>query len=185
VWIRDRHTVDDAAAVRAQLGYLSANTGIYERLTPRELLRYFGRLHGLTRTVIEERTHTIFARLEIEEYSDRPAGQLSTGMKQKVSIARAFLHDPPVLILDEPTNGLDVLVRESLLELVRESARADRLIILSTHDLSEAEGLCDAFLFIDDGHLIAEGTREELLGKQARPLREVFFEALGRPVHAS
>ena len=170
-------TVREAPSVRAHLGYLSASTDIYERLTPTELLRYFGRLHDMSSERIEERTRQLFAQLAIASFRDRPAGKLSTGMRQKVSIARAFLHDPPVLILDEPTNGLDLVVRQSLLDLLRNAVCPDRLIILSTHDLPEAEELCDAFIFIDGGRLVIEGNKDDLL-HEGDNLRSVFFRAL-------
>ncbi len=177
VWLASRHTVHDAAAVRARLGYLSATTGIYGRLTPRELMEYFGRLHDMPRKRIRERAELLFATLGITSYQDRQTGKLSTGMRQKVSIARAFLHDPPVLILDEPTSGLDVVVRQSLLDLLRDLRSPQRLVILSTHDLAEAEELCDAYIFIHRGRIVAHGEREELLG-DGSALRSVFFREL-------
>ena len=176
-WVAGHHTVDEARDVRARLGYLSSSTGVYQRLNPVELMRYFGRLYGLTPAVIEERTDGIFTDLGIDAFRDRPLGKLSTGMRQKVSIARTFLPEPPVMILDEPTNGLDVVVRQSLLDLLTAQSHAGRLIILSTHDLPEAEEVCDHFIVIDRGRVLAQGSREALLGG-GHDLREIFFEAL-------
>ncbi|MEM7164766.1 MAG: ABC transporter ATP-binding protein [Planctomycetota bacterium] len=174
VTIAGYETVAQAPQVRAHLGYLSATTGVYERLQAREVLQYFGRLHGMDESTISRRTDELFEELEIE-FGDRPVGKLSTGMRQKVSIARAFLHNPPVVILDEPTNGLDVVVRQGLLEMLRRYASPERLIILSTHDLPEAHELCDAFVFIDGGQIIGEYTRADLAEKS---LRDEFFAAL-------
>ncbi|MCI0650525.1 MAG: ABC transporter ATP-binding protein [Planctomycetes bacterium] len=179
LWIAGCHAEREAREVRGLLGYLSATTGIYQRLTPRELMRYFGTLHGMSEERIAARTAELFETLEISAHGDRVAARLSTGTRQKVSIARAFLHDPPVLILDEPTNGLDVLVRQSLLDLLRRSCTPSRLIILSTHDLPEAEELCDAFIFIAEGRIAAHGSKEDLLEEGRRDLKYAFFAALG------
>lgn len=167
-------TVDSPEQVRSHLGYLSATTGVYERLYGKEVLQYFGRLHGMSEDAIDQRTNELFDELEIS-FGDRPVGKLSTGMRQKISIARAFLHSPPVVILDEPTNGLDVVVRQGLLEMLRRYASPERLITLSTHDLPEAQELCDAFVFIDGGRIIGDYTRGDLAGKS---LRDEFFTAL-------
>lgn len=174
-WIGGKHTVEDAREVRNHLGYLSASTGAYQRLNPVELMRYFGRLYGMTPERIHARTDELFAQLGIDSYRDRHIGKLSTGMRQKVSIARAFLPDPPVLILDEPTNGLDVVVRQALLDMIAAQRHPDRLIVLSTHDLPEAEEICDRYVIIDHGALIAEADESELAGGS---LREFFFGKL-------
>lgn len=184
-WVAGWHTVKDAAEVRGHLGYLSASTSVYERLSPTELMRYFGRLHGLSPDLVGAQASEVFNSLEITPYKDRPIGKLSTGMRQKVSIARAFLHKPPVLILDEPTNGLDVVVRQSLLDLLRSYCSPDRLLILSTHDLPEAEELCDAFIFLVHGRVIRQVDRDELHSEGHGSLRAAFFHALERSEDAS
>ncbi|MFQ5654674.1 MAG: ATP-binding cassette domain-containing protein, partial [Planctomycetota bacterium] len=107
-WIMGLHSVEEARAVRSRIGYLSASTGVYPRLTPEEFLRYFGRLHGMDSGRIEARLQELLGTLGIDAYRRRMIGKLSTGMKQKVAIARAIFQDPPILILDEPTNALDV-----------------------------------------------------------------------------
>ena len=174
-WVGGKHTVDEAREVRNHLGYLSASTGSYQRLNPVELMRYFGRLYGMTRQAIRDRTDELFDKLGIDSYRGRLIGKLSTGMHQKVSIARAFLPDPPVLILDEPTNGLDVVVRQGLLDLIASQKHPERLIIFSTHDLPEAEEICDHYVIIDNGRVIAEPD-EVALGSSS--LREFFFHSL-------
>lgn len=181
VWVDSHHTVQAPESVRSRLGFLSASTSVYERLTPTELMRYFGKLHGLSADAIERNTEQIFSSLEIHAYRDRTIGKLSTGMRQKVSIARAFVHQPPVLILDEPTNGLDVVVRQSLLDMLREYRREDRLLVISTHDLPEAQELCDAYVFLSEGRVIADASQAELFDPTQTSLRETFFRALSEP----
>jgi sodium transport system ATP-binding protein len=172
-------TVSDAAAVRNNLGFLSGSTGLYERLTPSEVIDYFGKLHGLSGSALARRKAELFSLLEATSFADRLCGTLSTGQKQKVTIARALIHDPPVLVFDEPTTGLDVLVARAVLEAVEALRSEKRTIIFSTHILSEVERLCDDVAIIHGGELLRCGTKEEVRGT-ARSIEDAFFE-LVRP----
>src|SRR6187455_2556433 len=148
--------------VRHQIGFISANTAVYDRMTAWEMVEYFGRLYGLGDDELRERMEILFERFQMQEIRDLLGAKMSTGMKQKVSIARAIVHDPPVLIFDEATNGLDVLVARSLLEAVAELRAQGKCIVFSTHIMREAERLCDRVAIMHRGRLLAEGTIGEL-----------------------
>ncbi len=166
----------DPDRVRASIGYLSSTTGLYPRLTPREVLEYFGRLHRLPADELTARIDELVAELGIEEYQNTRVEQLSTGMKQKVSIARAILHDPPVLILDEPTAGLDILVATATMEFIKRYRDRGRTVVFSTHIMSEAERLCDRIAIIDGGRILAIGALEELRALTGqRYLEDIFI----------
>jgi sodium transport system ATP-binding protein len=150
--------VGHGAEARRHIGYMSGGTGLYGRLTPRELVRYFGRLYGLTPARVESRIDALFTLLDIHRFADVLVQNLSTGMTQKVSLARTLVHDPPVLILDEPTTGLDVLAARSVRRFIREAAAAGKSVLLSTHVMQEAETLCDTAGIISDGRLLAVGS---------------------------
>ncbi len=166
----------DPAGVRSSIGYLSTTTGLYDRLTARELIAYFGRLQGVEDP--RPRTEALLDRLDIRRFADVPCGNLSTGMKQKVSIARAIVHDPPILILDEPTTGLDVLVAQTFLEFIEEARSDGRCVIFSTHIMSEAERLCDRIAVVHQGRLRAVGTLEELRTQTGEHYLERIFISL-------
>ncbi|MEM6473674.1 MAG: ATP-binding cassette domain-containing protein, partial [Planctomycetota bacterium] len=131
--------VRDSAHVRRNIGFVSNNTAIYERMTAWELVEYFGRLHGMTATSLRERQEQLFDQLRMNDFRDIPGGKMSTGMKQKVSIARAMIHDPPVLVFDEATLGLDVLVARNLLGVIRRLRDDGKCLVFSTHIMSEVE----------------------------------------------
>jgi len=165
--------------VRHQLGFMSANTGVYDRMTAWEMVEYFGRLYGLAADKLRERMEELFDRLQMNEIRDMLGAKMSTGMRQKVSIARALVHDPPVLIFDEATAGLDVLVARALLRTVAELRDHGKCIIFSTHIMREAEKLCDRLAIMHRGHVLAEGTPEELYDRyQERDLEELFFRLI-------
>ena len=150
---------------RRKIGFLSGNTRLYKRLSGRELLRFFGRLYGMSDGRIAERTEEIASMLGMGEFLDRRCDSLSTGQTQKVSIARSIFHDPPVLILDEPTLGLDIMTSRVILQFVKEARQRGHCIIFSTHYLTEAELLCDRIGFIYSGRILAIGTLHELYEK--------------------
>jgi len=169
----------DPDRVREQIGFLATETGLYDRFTARETIRFFGKINRLSDAEIERRTGELFSMLELEHLSDRRVGTFSTGERQKLSLARALIHDPPVLILDEPTFGLDVMAARAVVEAIRLFKRQGRTIILSTHIMRIAEKLCDQIGIIYHGRLHALGTLEELKARFSAPdLEEVFFAAV-------
>jgi sodium transport system ATP-binding protein len=171
--------VTQAAEVRRQIGFMSANTAVYDRMTGWEMVEYFGRLHGLSRDVLRERMDGLFDRLNMNDTRDVLGVKMSTGMKQKVSVARAIVHDPPVLIFDEPTAGLDVLVARALLGTVAELRDQGKCILFSTHIMREAEKLCDRVAIIYRGRILTEGTLEELRERHGEEdLEELFFQLI-------
>jgi sodium transport system ATP-binding protein len=171
---------EDPLEVRRRIGFLSGTTGLYPRLTPRETLRYFGSLHGMPRVALELRIEELIETFSIGEYAEARCETLSTGQKQKVSIARAVLHDPPVLILDEPTTGLDVLASSAMIDFVESRRAAGRCVLFSTHVLSEAERLCDRIGVIFHGRVLAVGTLDELAERTGKRWLEDIFRELVR-----
>jgi sodium transport system ATP-binding protein len=168
-----------AAQVRRQIGFMSANTAVYDRMTGWEMVEYFGRLHGIPKDELRPRMETLFEQLKMNDTRDVLGGKMSTGMKQKVSVARAVIHDPPVLIFDEATAGLDVLVARALLQTVAELRDRGKCIIFSTHIMREAEKLCDQIAILYRGRILAEGTLDELRDRhRERDLEELFFQLI-------
>jgi len=170
-----------AAQVRRQIGFVSANTAVYDRMTAWEMVEYFGRLHGIAEEPLAERMEHVFARLKMNEIRDLLGAKMSTGMKQKVSIARAIVHDPPVVIFDEATAGLDVLVARALLGTVAELRDHGKCILFSTHIMREAEKLCDRLAILHRGKILAEGALEQLRDEHGeRDLEELFFQLISQ-----
>jgi len=170
--------------VRRNIGFLSGTTGNYARLTPRESLRFFGGLYGLRGKKLEERVEAVLALFDISSYADRPNDRLSTGMKQRVGLARAVVHDPPVLILDEPTSGLDPLVSDVVEQAVRELAKAGKCVLFSTHSLSQAELICDRVAVMGRGKVLAQGTVKELCEITGTGnLHDAFFGLIRQDPH--
>ena len=166
----------EAEKVREKIGYMSASTGIYDRMTAWELVEYFGRLYGLSGDRLRERMETVFEWLRMNDFRETLGSKMSTGMKQKVSIARTIVHDPPVLIFDEPTSGLDVLVARAVLQKILELRELGKTIVFSTHSMHEVEKLCSRVAIIYKGRLQAEGTPTGLLEQFDQPdLEELFF----------
>ncbi len=172
-------TVEDAFEVKRRLGFLSGDTALYQRLTPREVLRYFGRLHGLAPQVITDRIEKLVGELRMTDFADRRCATLSAGQKQKTNIARAFLHDPPALVLDEPTTALDIVTGRFLLDAIERARTAGKAVLFSTHVMGEAEYLCDRVLLLHEGRIIDQGTVAELCARAgARTLAEVFLRRM-------
>jgi sodium transport system ATP-binding protein len=171
--------VREPQQVRSNVGFLSTATALYGRLSALEMVEYFGRLYGLDETLLHKRINAIFDRLEMNDYRDRRCDRLSTGMKQKVSIARTLVHDPAVMIFDEPTLGLDVMAARSIVGFIRECRDRGKTVIFSTHVMSEVEKLCDRIGIIHDGSLLAEGTLEELRQRFGiHDLEDIFVEVV-------
>ena len=175
-------SITDPVGVRQSLGYVSATTGVPDRLTARELLTSFGRLHGLEEDTIKDRLEWLITTLSLRDYIDRPAGRLSSGQRQRISLGRALVHNPPALVLDEPTNALDVVGSRDLLDTLDRLRESGHAILLSTHRLHEIEHRCDRFVIIDKGHIVAAGTRDELVGDSGE-LENAFFHAIGQGAH--
>src|SRR5436190_15390287 len=150
------------AEVRACIGFMSGNTGIYDRMTAWELVEYYGRLYGMPEDKLQNRLDEVFTTLQMQDFRDTLGAKMSTGMRQKVSIARTIIHDPPVMIFDEPTAGLDVLVARALLKTIASLKEQGKCIIFSTHIMREVEKLCDRVAIIHRGRILAQGTVREL-----------------------
>ncbi len=158
---------------------MSANTAVYDRMTGWEMVEYFGRLHGIAKEELAGRMESLFERLKMNDTRDILGAKMSTGMKQKVSVARAVIHDPPVLIFDEATAGLDVLVARALLKTVAELREQGKCIVYSTHIMREAEKLCDKIAILHCGRILAEGMLEEIRDRHhERDLEELFFQLI-------
>jgi sodium transport system ATP-binding protein len=167
---------EEPERVRAHIGYMSASTGIYDRMTAWELVEYFGRLYGLGADRLRERMEAVFDWLQMNDFRETLGSKMSTGMRQKVSIARTVVHDPPVLIFDEPTSGLDVLVARNLLQKIAELRDLGKTIVFSTHSMHEVEKLCSRVAIIHKGRVQAEGEPADLLERFGQPdLEELFF----------
>jgi len=172
--------VDNPEKVRANVGFLSTATALYPRLTAQELVEYFGRLNGLDESTLKTRVDDIFTRLDMNGFRDRRCDKLSTGMKQKTSIARTLVHDPPVMIFDEPTLGLDIMTARTITAFIRECRDRGKTVIFSTHIMSEVEKLCDTIGIIHGGKLLTEGTLPQLRDHYAEhDLEEIFVKVVG------
>jgi sodium transport system ATP-binding protein len=168
----------DPLGARRRIAFLSSSMGLYQRLSARELITYFGRLHGMRGAALASRVDEMIDLFSIGDFSERLCGKLSTGQRQRVSLARALVHDPPVLILDEPTLGLDILSGRTIHDfIVRERARG-KTILLSTHQMEEVDLLADRVGILRKGELVAEGTPTELVQRLGAPNLARAFLAL-------
>src|SRR5881296_2310251 len=171
--------IEQPEKVRANVGFLSTATALYPRLTAQEMVEYFGKLNGLDSATLKKRIDEIFDRLDMNGFRDRRCDKLSTGMKQKTSIARTLVHDPPVMIFDEPTLGLDVMTARTITAFIRECRDNGKTVIFSTHVMSEVEKLCDTIGIIQSGKLLTEGSLPQLREKYAeRDLEEIFVKVV-------
>jgi len=166
-------------AAKQRIGFLSGDTQLYQRLTPREVLRYFGRLYRLDETQLDARIGRLVRDLEMESFAERPCRTLSSGQKQRANIARAFLHEPDVLILDEPTAALDVVSGQFITEAIRRERAAGRAVLFSTHIMSEVEYLCDRIYLLHQGRITDGGTLQEILAHTGcQNLTDAFLHKL-------
>jgi sodium transport system ATP-binding protein len=171
--------VEEPEKVRANVGFLSTATALYPRLTAQEMVEYFGRLNGLNEADLKKRIDEIFSRLDMNSFRDRRCDKLSTGMKQKTSIARTLVHDPQVMIFDEPTIGLDIMTARTIIDFIRECRQRGKTVIFSTHVMSEVEKLCDIIGIIQSGKLLAEGSLPELRERyREQDLEEIFVKVV-------
>lgn len=168
-----------ASDVRRQIGFLTGEMGLYSRHSPREILYFFGRLAEVDEGELSRRITDLIGRLDMKEFADTRSDKLSSGMKQKTSIARTLVHDPPILILDEPTSTLDLPTGQVIEASILEAKRAGKCIVYSTHIMEEAEYLCDRIAVINHGQLKISGTMDELRAATGKHrLREIFLELL-------
>ncbi|MDB5311530.1 MAG: transporter ATP-binding protein [Gemmataceae bacterium] len=168
--------VGQPSEVRRHVGFLSANTGVYDRMTAWEMVEYYGRLNLIPPDLLRPRMEDLFDTLQINAFRDVPGAKMSTGMKQKVSIARTLVNDPPVLIFDEPTAGLDVLVQRAVLDSIKQLRGRGKTIIFSTHIMREVEKLCDRVAIMSKGSIVVCGTLDDLRRMHNQDdLEELFF----------
>ncbi len=166
--------------VRRNIGVLTAEIGLYDRFTARENMRYFGHLYRMEGEALEKRIEYLIEALDMGRFADRRAGQFSTGMKQKVAIARSIIHDPKVIIFDEPTAGLDVLASQTVIAFMRKAREQGNLVVLSTHDMAHAQKLCDRVAIMHRSRLVALDTQERLLQQtNTRNLEDAFLQIVG------
>ncbi|MCD9047897.1 ABC transporter ATP-binding protein [Luteimonas sp. MHLX1A] len=171
---------EDPAAVRRILGVLPDARGIYKRLTARENIRYFGELHGLPRALVDERIDSLSSRLDMADILDRRTEGFSQGQRTKTAIARALVHDPRNVILDEPTNGLDVMTTRAMREFLFSLRDEGRCVVFSSHIMQEVAALCDRIVIIAKGQVMAAGTADELRERFDEPnLEDAFVKAIG------
>lgn len=170
---------ENPEAVRKNIGVLTTDIGVYERLSGRENLAYYGRLYGLPEDLLKKRINELVDLLDMSDFIDRRAGKYSTGMKQKLAIARSVVHDPKVIIFDEPTAGLDVLASQTVMRFMQKEKSAGKLVILSTHEMNDAEKLCNRVAIIHKGTILTVDTVELIKEKtQANDLEEAFVKLL-------
>ena len=180
-WVAGHATDTEAQEVRRRIGFLSGSTKLYGRLKGAEVLRYFGRLYGLADGAIGRRIEELAGLLDMDAFLERRCETLSTGQTQKLSIARVLIHDPQVLVLDEPTLGLDILSSRAIMDFILEARQRGRAIIFSTHYMTEAEVLCDRIGLIHKGDILALDTREALCARtQTSHLQQAFLALLDR-----
>jgi sodium transport system ATP-binding protein len=166
-----------AKEVRRQLGFLTASTKLYHRLTADETIRYFADLHGIDSTTSTRRREDLYDLLGIHGYENQRVGKLSTGMRQKVSIARTLIHDPAVIVLDEATAGLDVLASRAIVELITRARASGKTVLFSTHRLGEVVGLADDLAVIHEGRILYAGTPDDFLSSAGANTIEAAFIA--------
>ena len=162
--------------VRRSIGFMSANTAVYDRMSAWEMVEYFGKLYGMRDEALQARQEQVFADLQMNDFRDMLGAKMSTGMRQKVSFARAIIHDPPVLIFDEPTSGLDVLVARAVMKSIERLRETGKCVVFSTHIMREVERLCDRVAVIARGRVLACGTLAELRQQHGQDdVEELFF----------
>ena len=172
-------TGPNSSAVRAKIGMVSTNDGVYPWLTVREMLMYFADLYSIEPIVANERLKSLSQALALERFLDQRCSTLSTGQRQRVILSRGLMHDPPVMLLDEPTRGLDVVGSQTVFEFIAHLKQNGKAVLLSTHRLDEAERVCDRFGLLHRGKLLHSGTLEELraaIGEQH--LTDMFLKIM-------
>lgn len=170
-------TVKESEQVRKRIGFLTNEIKLDPQFSPKYMFNFFGKLHGLDDKNIDERRNELFTYFGINDFEDKKIAELSSGMKQKASIAVSLVHDPEVIIFDEPTTGLDIVTARSVTDYLKIMREKGKTVIISTHIMTEAEKLCDRIGIIIKGHLVLEGTLNEILDStNTRDLEDAFFE---------
>jgi len=163
-------------SVRQSIGFLTESTGLYNRLTPAEMVKYTADLNGMDRAAFEKRRNEIFTRLGMHDFAGERIAKLSSGQRQKVSIARTIIHDPPVIVFDEPTAGLDVVTARSIIQLIRDFRDRGKTVIFSTHIMGEVSLLSDDLAIIHEGRLLYKGTYPEFKANmQTKTIEDEFI----------
>lgn len=177
--VAGHRTDQDPDAVKSRLGFVSANDGVYPWLTVREMLLFFGDLYAMQPAVAQRRLQELAQMMDITPLLDRRAGALSTGQRQRVTLVRGLIHDPPVMLLDEPTRGLDVVGSQTIFRYIAHLREIGKAVVVCTHRLDEAERLCDRFGLLHHGRLRFEGTMPQLVQQTGRDhLVEMFVDLL-------
>jgi ABC-2 type transport system ATP-binding protein/sodium transport system ATP-binding protein len=174
-------STESADAVKARIGFVSTSAGLYQWLTPRELLLFFADLYNVAPQQAEKNVDRLAELFGLREFLDRRSATLSTGQKQRVNLARSLIHDPPAILLDEPTRGLDVLGSKVIFDYIAAARQAGKAVIVCTHRLDEAERMCDRFGLLHRGRLMHEGSLAELQSRTGlTTLTEMFLAGLAR-----
>ena len=172
-------TAESPIAAKSRLGFVSANDGVYSWLTVREMLLYFADLYGVVPDLAQQRIKDLSELMGISEFLDRRAGALSTGQRQRVTLVRGLVHDPPVMLLDEPTRGLDVVGVQTIFDYIDLLRRGGKSVVVCTHRLDEAERLCDQFGLLHNGQLEHHGNMQELTSKTGKQhLVDIFVDLI-------
>lgn len=168
--------IENVIERKKRIGYLSENTKLYGRLSVREMLKLCGSIYNMTQEAMDARTDELVEVLEMQKFIDNRIESLSTGQKQRSSIARCLMHDPEIYIFDEPTLGLDVMAGKAIIDFMKQERERGKCVLYSTHYMEEAQNLCDRMIMIDSGQIIAEGTADQLMEKSnTGNLRDAFF----------
>ncbi len=173
--------VKNPLEVRKRIGFLSDNTGLYGRLTAREMIKYYGKLHGLDSSRLHKRMDELFRALDMTDFADKRNDSLSSGMKQKVSIARTLIHEPDIIMFDEPTTGLDVAAAEAILKFIESCKDQGKTLIFCTHHMHEVDRLCDKIVVLNKGQVCFEGSIEKMHSTTGQARIDKAFLALVAP----
>ncbi|MCX7834776.1 MAG: ATP-binding cassette domain-containing protein [bacterium] len=179
VFVNGYEVTKEPENVRKQIGFLTASTGLYARLTGRETLMYFGKLHSIPQHELNKRIDEAIQLFHLSEFIDRKCDKLSTGQKQRINLARTTIHQPDLLILDEPTAGLDVLGAKAIVQFIRNVKSRGQSVLFSTHRMEEAESLCDRVIIIHQGKILADSTIKQLRAESGiDELQDLFLHII-------
>jgi len=168
-------TQEESEKVRQKIGFMTGQTALYDRLTPTEMVKYMADLYGMDTDQFEERKDRLFTLLDMNDFANRRIARLSTGMKQKVSIARTIIHDPPVMIFDEPTSGLDIVTSRAIVDLIRSCKQEGKTVLFSSHRMGEIKLLCDDIAIIHNGKLYFNGVLKDFESQMTKSTFEDEF----------